>query len=397
MQHIQRGVPRRRRESGAGLVLIMGVVAALAISAATLVVLTANIQHNTADTRTHVKSFSVAEGGLDAGMALLTAKWPRSSTSTATFDWTTFRGRFTTSEFPDPPGGPSSFISVTWYDNQDGATPDKGIKWDKGGPGQGKQDTPDGKLWLVSQANVGSRSTRLVSLVELKWLDMSLPRGMPLWAGGNLLSNGLGNNPKIWVEVPPPDGTLTSVQVGGSIEESSVTADGITQITGSKISPLESVFPQSLVDALRSTAQLNARYFTSLSAAEASPVDAVWSPSGGLSGLTVIEPAPATDVKLTGNIVLNSVDLPGILLVLGGSELQWGGTGQFYGVIYSEGGMDTSAGTADIHGMVITAGTESMKGTPNIIYNDKCIASLDNRFPSLVRRVQNTWREVQPK
>jgi len=47
--------------------------------------------------------------------------------------------------------------------------------------------------------------------------------------------------------------------------------------------------------------------------------------------------------------------------------------------------------------MVITAGTESMKGTPNIIYNDKCIASLDNRFPSLVRRVQNTWREVQPK
>lgn len=390
MMHTQR---RAVRERGAVLILIIGVVAALAVSAATLVALTANVQHNTSDTRTHVKSFTVAEGGLDVGMATLATKWPGSSSSTTTFDATTFRGHFTEDEFPDPPSGP--FINVTWYDNQDQATFSKDIKWDKGGPGA--PDAPDGKLWLVSQANVGSRSTRLMSLVQIEWLDMSLPRGMPLWAGGDLLSNGQGNNPKIQIEKLPPTGTTTTVQVGGTIEEPGVTADGIAQLTGNQISPLESVFPQALVDALVSTAQLNGRYFTSLAAAEASAVDAIWSPSGGLSGLTVIAPATLTSIKISGNGVLNSATLPGILLVLGGSELQWGGSGQFYGVIYTEGTMDTSNGTADIHGMVITKTTEGLKGTPNILYNDDCIANLDRRFPSLVRRVQNSWREVKPQ
>ena len=388
MKHTER---RECRQRGAGLILIIGVVAALAISAAALVGLVVNVQHGTADTRTHVKSFTVAEGGLDAGMALLTSKWPKSSGSTATFDATTFRGQFRPSEFPSPPSGP--FINVTWYDNQ--ATIDKRITWDQGGPTS--NTTPDGRLWLVSQANVGSRATRLVSLVEIKWLEMSLPRGMPLWAGGDLLSNGLGNNPKIQIEVPPPAGTQTTVQVAGTIWEPGVTVGGISQLTGSNVSPLEDVFPQALVDSLRLTAEANGRYFTSLSMAEASPVDAIWSPTGGLSGLTVIDPPPGSDVKITGNVVLNSEAVPGILLLLGGSELQWGGTERFYGVIYSKGGMDTSAGTADIHGMVITAGTEGMKGTPNILYNDKCIVNLDLSFPSLVRRVQNTWREVPPQ
>ena len=52
-----------------------------------------------------------------------------------------------------------------------------------------------------------------------------------------------------------------------------MTRPGIAQDTGSDISPLDEVFPQALVDALVSTAQANGRYFTSLAAAEASPVE----------------------------------------------------------------------------------------------------------------------------
>ena len=44
--------------------------------------------------------------------------------------------------------------------------------------------------------------------------------------------------------------------------------------------------------------------------------------------------------------------------------------------------MNTSHGTGDIHGMVIANTDEDIKGTPNILYNDKCIANLDERFPS---------------
>ena len=139
-------------------------------------------------------------------------------------------------------------------------------------------------MWMVAQSGVGKRATRVISEVERTWFTMSLPRGIPLWAGGNLLSNGGGNNPKIEVEVPPPSEITTTVQVGGYIEETDVSAMGIVQKTGSEIDPLDEVFPQALVDALVSTAKANGRYFTSLASAQASPSDAIWSPTGGLSG-----------------------------------------------------------------------------------------------------------------
>ncbi len=373
----------RGRERGAGLIVIIAVVAALAVSATTLVAFTGNIQHNTSDTQMHVKSFTVTEAGLDVGMAQLSTQWPVSSTSIPTFATAAFRSRFSTSQVPNPPSG--AFIAVDWYDDADPAN--TAVRWDQNG---------NGRLWMVAQANVGTRSTRVLSLVERTWFTMNLPRGIPLWAAGDLLSNGGGNNPKIRVEVPPPAGTTTTIQVGGTIEESSVSQAGIAQLTGSQISSLDQVFPQSLVDSLKALAQANGRYFTSLSAAESSPANAVWSPSGGISGLTVIEPAAPTNMKVTGNGTYNSEAQPGIFMILGGSSFEWGGNADFYGVMYSEGPMSTSHGTADIHGMVVTNNDEEMKGTPWILYNDNCIANLSQRFPSLVRRVQNTWREVQP-
>ena len=67
---------RLRDQQGATLVLIIGVIAALAILAAAMVALTANVQHNTATHRTQSKAFNVAEAGLDAGQAALWVNWP---------------------------------------------------------------------------------------------------------------------------------------------------------------------------------------------------------------------------------------------------------------------------------------------------------------------------------
>jgi hypothetical protein len=375
----------RKEERGAGLVLIIGVVAALAISAAALVLFIGNVQGNTSDTRQHVKSFTVCEAGLDVGMALLSDEWPMSSTSVPDFDEPAFQARFDASQFPPPRHG--DFISVTWYDNQDPI--DTSVDYDA---------NDDGIMWMVSQAGVGTRSTRVITQVQRSYFKMALPHGIPLWAGGELYSNGGGNNPKIKIEVPPPadSGITTTIHVGGTIEETDVSADGIAQKTGDEITPLDQIFPQTLVDSLRTTAQRNGRYFTSLAAAEASPVNETWSPIGGLSGLVVIEPDVVTELKVQGNTNLNSEQEPGIFLILGGSTLSWGGTAQYFGVIYCEGPMNTSHGTGDIHGMVIANTDEDMRGTPNILYNDNCIANLDERFPSMARRVRNTWREVQP-
>ena len=106
-------------------------------------------------------------------------------------------------EFPDPATG--QFITVEWYDNLDPVdTGRSGIRTATASCG-----------WSHRPASV-KRATRVISEVERTWFTMSLPRGIPLWAGGNLLSNGGGNNPKIEVEVPPPSDITTTVQVGGT-------------------------------------------------------------------------------------------------------------------------------------------------------------------------------------
>jgi len=376
---------RARRQRGAGLVVVITVIAALAVSAAAIVTFTGNVQHNTSTTRMKTKSFAVCEAGLEAGMAFLTNSWPVSADSAATFDSDGFRDRFSASEFPDPETG--EFIAVDWYDDLSPEDPD--VAWDSNG---------NGMMWLVAQAGVGSQATRVLTMVERTWFTMALPRGIPLWAGGDVESRG--DQPKIFVEVSPPEGVVTTVHVGGDIlvnGTGTMTEAGISQKTGGDISPLDQVFPQWLVEALKLKAQEVGRYFTSQEEAEDSPVDPVWSPWGGLSGLCVIEPPTPTTILAYGGATINTEEQPGVFMVLGGSTLDWRGTAQFYGVIYVEGTCDFSRGTADLHGMTVVNTDYGLKGTPDIRYNDNCIANLDERFPSATRRVQNTWREIQPE
>ena len=69
----------------------------------------------------------------------------------------------------------------------------------------------------------------------------------------------------------------------------------------------------------------------------------------------MIEPPDTDSTEGNGNAIVNSEAEPGILLILGGSTLsEWGGNAEYYGVMYCEGPMSTSHGTADIHGMVVT-------------------------------------------
>ncbi len=174
----QRGEAAARRQRGAGLVVVIALVAALAVSAAAVVTFTGNVQHNTYDTRMDTKSFAVCEAGLESGMAFLTRSWPVASGSAATFDGDAFRAQFATDEFPEPASG--DFIAVDWYDDLDPEDPT--VRWDSNG---------NNTMWLVSQSGVGPGSTRVLTLVERTFFTMSLPRGIPLWAGSDLESRAI--------------------------------------------------------------------------------------------------------------------------------------------------------------------------------------------------------------
>ena len=77
MRHTDRG-----RQRGSSLILLMGVIAALAILVSALVILTSNVMSNTARHRTQAKVFNVAEAALDAGQAAAWVDWPVADTPT---------------------------------------------------------------------------------------------------------------------------------------------------------------------------------------------------------------------------------------------------------------------------------------------------------------------------
>jgi len=379
-------------ERGSGIILLVSIVATLAILAASLVWITGNMQQNSADDRTRVKAFGVTEAALDSGMAALSAQWPGAPGNGPDLSTTAeaaFRSEFTPSEYPAPTSADVEFVSWQYFDNQDPIDP--AITWDKGSPEY--PDVPDNRVWLVAQANVGSKSARIQTLVERTYLDTGVPRGVALFAGGNLLSNGGGNNPKIVIEVPPPAGIQTTVRAGGYIDDPTVSASNIVDLEGAAAGSVDEVFPPSLRDSLKAIALANGRYFTSVDAAQNSSADANWSPEGGLSGLCVVETTQTVSLR-AGE--WNSEAEPGFLLVLGGGNIDFAGMGDYWGVMYTDGTVDKGHGTFTVHGMVVAASTVDMRGTVNVHYNDNVIAKLQNRWSLNVRVVPNTWRELQP-
>jgi len=391
-----------KSERGSTLILLIGIIATLAIMSTSLVMLTNNVAHNTSQERTRAKAFDVAEAALDRGMYTLATNWLDTSAEYDTWVagqrsafYTGFRSDFPSGQFPNPKTG--QFVSVDFVDDQ--SPIDYAVHYDKGQPGF--PNTPNNKMYVIAQGATGEHASRVMAMVERTTFDMQLPRGVALFAQGNLLSNGGGNNPKITMEIPPNTGDPAidggTIKVGGFIDDLSVTAPGMNDIQGAAAGSINDVFPASLVAGLKATAQANGRYFTSEAAAAASPVHPEWSPGGGLSGLCVIEVPAGTTVSLSGTY--NSEALPGILLVIGSgtSNVDFGGGGDFYGVVYAAGNVDKGHGNFCVHGMVVTAGTEDMRGTTDIKYNDNCIARLMTRFSMNVKLVSNTWRELQPQ
>ncbi len=383
-----------RSQRGAGLIVIIGVIAALGTLAAALVVLVSNVQSNTYEDRMRAKAFNVTEAAVDAGMYQLNAQWPTASGTGPDFTataWTTaFRGEFDTAEFPDPASG--QFVVVDYYDNQ--ATIDKNLKWDMGQPTDANE--PDNRMYIEAQAGVGPKATRIQALVERIPYATNMPRGIALVCGGDQYSNGGGNNPKITVEVAPPvevGGGVVSIHVGGTIEASDVAqSPPVVQVVGPGATSPSEVFSPELVNGLTLLAKNHGRYFTSAAAADASPVDSEWAPTGGISGLCVID--SAAGYAITGDY--NTEAQPGILLVLGGGDFDYGSGGHYYGVIYTDGRVLKGHGSYTVHGMLVADTDDDMRGTTDLVYNDNCIANLLNRFSLTVKQVPDTWREIDP-
>ena len=237
----------RRTESqrGSSLIMLIGIIAALAIMATSLVALTGNVHHNTYADRMEVKADTVTEATLDVGMADMSATWPEAAGEGPTLDAAAFRGMFSTGQFPDPASG--TFATYSYFDNpwSDGTYH---APYTAANPPAFDQNA-DQQMYLVAQAGVGPGAARMQALVRVTFFSAEFPRGVAVFTGANLLSNGGGNNPKIHVEVAPPTGTV-SCRAAGDIEEDGqgnkeAVFDQATMIglEGAAAGTVEDVFP----------------------------------------------------------------------------------------------------------------------------------------------------------
>ena len=372
---------RQREQRGSTLIMLIGVIAAVAIMAATLVVLVMNVSANTAAERTRAKAFNMSEAGLDNGLYVLGKNWPKFLTSTPpAIDTDAFRTEFNVAEFP----GPLTPVDVMFYDNL--PTINQGTHWDSNG---------DKMMWVDSQARVGDRTARVRALVQQENANLNLPRGVVMYAGGGLKMHGGGTPVSVASGGLPPGATTVTAWVNepftpaGSADFSS---EVIRKSTG--VPSLNDIIDSDILELLKQTA-INSdpqRYYTTASAAEAA-----------------MGTGPLVYLKTTGNVTITANDVyngdgmtvpsttspkvPGILIVDGGG-VTFHGTGTFYGLVYCTSGF-VDIGNATIKGMVISAsGVSDLGGSDQLVYDDRIIAQLNNVVTLAARVVPGTWRQL---
>lgn len=404
---------RIKGQRGSSLILLIGIIAALAALALGLVAVIANAQHNTLTERSQAKSFHVAEAALDAAMANISPRWPSGTSATPVpFPTASFQTQFPATEYPGPATGSPPAVQVIYFDdfdnNNDGFINGDDRQVDANG---------NGKMYIVAQGGVLKRASRVQALVQQTYYEPPLPKDNVLWCGGSVQNSGGGGGvmPKISVEDfgPLANGQVAADVLGNIADYPAIV--NTTQIgvqysgggTGHNTpKTLEQAFPQADRESIIRFASKVGRYFdaanakpgmTPLQTAMASQENLYGGP--GLAGLTVVrQSTPAATYSLLGSDVLNSAAAPGILMLLGGVGFEIGGTAEFWGLLYVEDGTITvSHGTPEIHGALFCTKDMDFKGTANLTFSYTALSGFTGRWGSTVSMVPNTWRELQPK
>ena len=276
------------------------------------------------------------------------------------------------------------------------------------------------RLYVEAQANVAGRKTRFQAVVERTFFDTSFPRGIAVYDGGAMDSNGGGNNPKVTIY---NDGGLPGVSsyVNGVIAAPDVFQSTIAVSTPPNVPPLSALMPDSIItqvialsQALPGNSNQANRYYD---CTDGNPNGRDDIPSNAdMQGICVIRVDDYTTFNLSGGVnmdqgphaVPQADDEPGILFVLG-PEPEPAGTNtgphimidmanndRFYGVFLTDGQLNFAHGTPAFFGMAVFRSYMDMRGTVDIKYDDSAITKLFDSATLSVVLVPNTWREISP-
>ena len=203
---------RYKDQSGAALIMLIGVTAALALLSATLVLAIQNQQAATASERERTQSFYASEAALDSAVQL--AKVDK--TMSTTTEWLTQEELAAAFDDAFPAG---ATVTYRVYDNLGTGYFSYDIKWDQGGPTD--PTTPDHRVWVEATVEYQGKTTRTRCLVEQSKMPFSaaLPKTVTYSDTGIKLLD----SSDIWAVVPEtglPDNSgtpyPTAITAGGT-------------------------------------------------------------------------------------------------------------------------------------------------------------------------------------
>jgi Tfp pilus assembly protein PilX len=387
----------KQRESGSALLIIIGVIAALAILAATMVMLLGNVQANTSRDRQQKTSFSVSEAAMDAAIAQLSDKW---ATTATTFNSSTYLQSYlnglTAAGYATPT------VTVHFYDNSGTGGAVGTDTYDKNG---------DNRVWVEATATTGKRTTRLRVLTERVMVNLGLLDNIAVWTPGMFDSQSAASS--VTYEVLGPGATQAIIEYNFLAPGSKAldgTVKAVTPATSADLVISPELLSYFRAEALRVNKVGEGKFYTDVSQvgnAAANWEGLIYVDSNAASGSRQI----ASQQSVTwnwNNTTLNgdgvgSAKKPGVLIVDAQTlKLQGNGSGfDFYGLVYCTGGIEIQGGIR-IHGMVLAggvgvpSGTDAIKlgGSQNVIYNDNVRANLNRQYSISVHMIANTWREL---
>jgi len=450
---------RRDTQRGATLILLLGVIAALAILAATLVMVTANVQGRTEADRTKTKAFDAAEAALDKSMYSIGMTWPASAGSFA-WDANGFKTSFPADEYPNL----TSTVTLN-------AGPDAD------------------HYWIVAQANVGTQKARIRTQIARQSIGVAgIAPGVAVYSGGTVTMTGSASVSGPTFKGQPTAALYAATKVDVSGGNPSITASiyspslvkanwqTIGPLAGTTVPSMDQFFSQTQVQTLTDASKAAPKTGTLVSN---STLGFSWPWGVNFSGpcytngdlhvntegvynfgtlyvqgdllidgsaamnctalyvtgsLTVGGGAHTQsfgptyvggNVSFTGNqrfdvpliVTAGNVTVGGsqavggngvspnpkpCMLVMTGDNKTFGYSGncQFTGVVANMGGGTCSlnvSGSNAITGAVFTKGPVNLSGTASVKYDPTVVGSFTSSLTTAAKIVPDTWEEVTPQ
>ncbi len=376
--------PHATGDPGSSLIILIGIVAALSLLAVALVAVLANAQHATSRDKARTTAFDIAEAAVDVTMQSLSESWPDDTHPWTPTTFATVAPTFGTTfgVTPNATSGNAVWVSVL---DDSGADISAAPTYD---------DNANGYVWVDAQAQVNGVASRVRAMVQAKFYEMNLPKGVVVCAEDDLNSNAAtGNTASGKHKIGAGDVSIGGQQpvamaIWGTIQNPEVAWPYVDQDPPSKPHASD-LIPPDLITDLRAIAESTGKLFT----AGALPS------TDDFTGLCVVEAGAGVTIQLGQNgktDAYNSPANPGILLVLGGAELKLAGNTEYYGVIYTEGNIGVAQGNPIIYGMLVTQGGFDMGGVAQVIYREDCLVNLNRQFQTSTRLVPSYWRELTP-